>query len=57
MNAALQAAGITAVAIHESSVFGVLAYHAQCLTCGWRCHSEPHSREATAVRHAEGHTC
>lgn len=49
--------GITAVAIVETSYFNIPAYQAHCLSCDWRCHREPHAREATAIKHAKDHVC
>jgi hypothetical protein len=49
--------GVTLVAIQETDVFGVKAYKAACMHCPWVCHEQPHSREATAVRHADDHDC
>jgi hypothetical protein len=49
--------GVTLVAIVETTVFDVAAYFASCLTCQWRCHKQPHDRQATAARHAQAHRC
>jgi len=49
--------GVTAVAVVEKVVFGVVAYHAKCLACGWRCHMEAHDKQATALEHAKAHVC
>lgn len=47
--------GTIKVAVVETDVLGVLAWHCKCLTCGWQ--SERKSRNATAVRHASAHRC
>lgn len=43
------------VAIVETTVLGIDAYHASCLECGWRCHRQAHDDEDTAVRCAGRH--
>jgi len=53
----LDEAGITLVVIIEKVVYGVSAFNAKCLTCGWVCHTEPHDMETTAVKHAQHHHC
>lgn len=45
----------TVVAIHETDVCGVKAYHARCVTCGWE--TRRYDREKTAVKHARAHRC
>jgi hypothetical protein len=45
------------VAIVETNVYGALAYHANCLTCGERVCPQAHDKEATAVKHAQEHVC
>lgn len=45
----------TKVAIYETDVYGVKAYHAKCLECGWE--TKRFSKQSTAVRHGEGHGC
>ena len=49
--------GLTHIAIVETTVLGVDAYHASCLECGWRCHRQAHPAEDTAVRCAHRHNC
>lgn len=48
-------AEVLKIAIEETDVFGVKAYRARCLNCGWKCCKQDHAREATAVRHAQKH--
>jgi len=43
------------VAIVETSVFGVKAYHCKCLTCGWK--SKPRDTESQAVTVGKAHRC
>ena len=50
-----QVAIVTAVV--ETDVFGAIAYHAKCLTCGERICPTAHDKEATALRHAKAHRC
>jgi len=45
----------TKVAIVETDVFGVKAYHAKCLGCGWM--TKRFNRQNTAVKHARDHRC
>jgi hypothetical protein len=48
--------GMTVGLILETTVAGVPAWHAGCLSCdGWRCHQQPHDDIDTAVRCAERH--
>lgn len=49
----------TRIAIIETDVFGVLAWHAECLECRERiCFHAAHDREATARQHARApHEC
>lgn len=45
------------VAIVESTILGVRAYFARCLSCGVRCHRQAHARRATATTCARAHRC
>ena len=56
-NKKLDEAGIVLVVIVEKIVYGVSAFNAKCLTCGWVCHTEPHDSEPMAVMHAQHHHC
>jgi hypothetical protein len=49
--------GVTLIAIEETNVLGAKAYRATCMHCPWECHRQPHDRQSTAVRHADGHDC
>ena len=44
---------LSKVAIVETSVYDVLAYHADCLTCGWK--SRRFDKLETAVKHGNKH--
>ena len=44
---------LSKIAIVETDVYGVLAYHAECLTCGWK--SRRFNKPETAIRHSDKH--
>jgi len=46
---------IIRVAICETNVLGVKAYHARCFNCGWQ--SKRKNLEITAVKIAKNHRC
>ena len=54
---ALPGAPMTRVGIYASTVCGLDAYYAECLECGWRCHRQPHERQAQAVKCGQRHAC
>lgn len=41
------------ILIIQTDVLGVLGYHAQCKSCGWR--SRPYEQERAAVNAAKRH--